>query len=289
MARTDPVQARSLEGKLGIITGASRGIGAAIAENLASKGANVVINFTSDSSKPIAVAMATKLQDTYGIRAIIAQGNVATQAGASDLINIAKSAFSDTNTDAFQVDIVINNAGVGTFSPLGTIDLEHFNHITGVNQLGPIFTMQAVLPYLPHDRSGRIVNISSIAATIPMAGSTVYSGTKAALHAYTRVWSRELAERATVNVVNPGPVATDLLNSVSNLETEKIVRPILLNTPLAQVREGVDDDSMLQYAKGSGGRPAYAHEVAGIVGMLCTKDAAWCTGGTVNANGGATY
>ena len=148
--------------------------------------------------------------------------------------------------------------------------------------------MQAATPYLPTDRSGRVVNVSSVSASIGLIGQTVYGGSKAALEAMTRTWARELAENCTVNSINPGPVATDMYESTS-AEFQAQLRPWIQNTPLMKAREGVDEDKYVQAAEKAGGRPGYDYEIAGVVAMLCSEDSAWCTGSVICANGGAKF
>lgn len=157
-----------------------------------------------------------------------------------------------------------------------------------VNVLGPLLAVQAAQAYLPTDRSGRIVNISSVSSSCGFVGQSVYGGTKAALEAMTRTWARELAERCTVNAVNPGPVEGPMYASNSREFLEGI-KGWIGHTPLMAAREGVDAPEVVQEARkeiNAGGRPAYAHEVAGVVGMLTGPDAAWVTGQVVCANGG---
>lgn len=117
---------------------------------------------------------------------------------------------------------------------------------------------------------------------------TVYGGTKAALEAMTRTWARELGERATVNSVNPGPVATDMYGATSK-EFQLQMKPFMQNAPLQKVREGVDDKAFVDAAEDAGGRPGYDHEIAGVVAMLCGEDAGWCTGSVVCSNGGFKF
>ncbi len=145
--------------------------------------------------------------------------------------------------------------------------------------------MQAALPYLPHDRSGRIVNVSSVSSSEGFIGQSVYGGTKAALEAMTRTWARELAERATVNAINPGPVKTDMWGGTT-AEFKRGLRPFIQHTPGSAIRPGIDDENLVADAENAGGRPAYTEEIAGVVGMLCTADSSWCTGQVVCANGG---
>lgn len=157
-----------------------------------------------------------------------------------------------------------------------------------INVLGPILLLQAALPYLPTDRSGRIVNLSSVSASLGFHSQTVYGGTKAALESMTRTWSRELAERATVNAINPGPVATDMYGGTSK-DFQRQMKPFMENAPLQRVRQGIDDEVLVKDAENAGGRPAYEHEIAGVVGMLCSEDSAWCTGSVICANGGFKF
>ena len=107
-----------------------------------------------------------------------------------------------------QIDIIVNNAGVAAGQDLASITIENFEWQYNINVRGPLLLVQAALPFLPTDRSGRIVNVSSMSSAMGLAGQSIYGGTKAALEAMTRTWARELSERATVNTINPGPVDT---------------------------------------------------------------------------------
>lgn len=285
---TGNTEARPLEGKLGIITGGSRGIGAAIARNLASKGCSLVLNYTSDSSSERTSNLVSDLQNQHAIRTLAVQADLGSPAGPAYLIETARNHFSHPKSGVFQIDIVINNAGVAGDKPLGEITPEDFSTMYNINVLGPILLLQAAMPYLPHDRSGRIINLSSVSASLGFSGQTVYGGTKAALEHMTRTWSRELAERATVNAVNPGPVATDMYGG-TRADFQMQMKPYIQNAPLQAVRPGVDDEEFVRDADKVGGRPAYDHEVAGVVAMLCSQDAAWCTGSVVCANGGFKF
>ncbi|KAK1770902.1 NAD(P)-binding protein [Phialemonium atrogriseum] len=279
---------RPLEGKVGIITGASRGIGAAIAENLASKGCNLVLNYTSPSSASLANELANSLVNRHSIRIVVVQADIGTTAGPAQIIDAAKGPFSRDDGDGtmrLQVDIIVNNAGIALNAPLADVTVGQFDETYRVNVLGPLLLVQAVEPYLPLDRSGRIVNLSSVSSSTGFVGQSVYGGTKAALEAMTRTWARELAERATVNSINPGPVQGPMY--AANTEEFKAgIKGWIQHTPLMAARPGLDSDELVEDAKENGGRPAYTREVAGIVGMLCSEDAAWCTGQVVCANGG---
>lgn len=168
--------------------------------------------------------------------------------------------------------------------------LAEFYRMYNVNVLAPLVVTQAVMPYLPHNRSGRIVNISSVASSMGFATHTLYGGTKAALEAMTRTWARELAERATVNAVKPGPVEGDMYIAAGE-KLWKQLEPFQLNCPLSAIRDDVDAPELVKLSKEQmgGRRPAYWNEVAGVVGMLCGEESGWCTGSIVCANGGFKF
>ncbi|EKD13903.1 short chain dehydrogenase [Drepanopeziza brunnea f. sp. 'multigermtubi' MB_m1] len=208
--------------------------------------------------------------------------------GPPHLITTTKAHFSSPEKGThppFQIDILINNAGVANNLTLEHCTIQDFNRQYAVNVLGPLLLLQAALPYLPHDRSGRVVNLSSVSSSEGFVGQSVYGGTKAALEAMTRTWARELAERATVNAVNPGPVKTDMWAGTTP-EFRRSLRPFIQQTPGSAIRPELDDADLVADAENAGGRPAYTKEVAGVVGMLCTPDSLWCTGQVVCANGG---
>ncbi|KAK2597882.1 hypothetical protein N8I77_012637 [Diaporthe amygdali] len=279
---------RPLEGKLAVVTGAFRGIGAAITKNLASKGANVLGVYTSDSSTNAAQTITADLERQHGVKVVAVQADLSKPEEAPKrIVEAAQAEFG--SPDGLIVNILINNAGVGGDYPLGEVPVSEFHRIYAVNVLAPIVVTQALLPFLPHDRSGRIVNISSVASTMGFKTHTLYGGTKAALDAMTRTWARELAERATVNAVNPGPVEGDMYWAAGE-DFWKQLEPFQLATPLSAVREA-DRPELVKLAneKMAGRRPAYWSEVAAIVGMLCGPDSAWCTGSVVCANGGLRF
>ncbi|KAL8682780.1 MAG: hypothetical protein Q9186_001202 [Xanthomendoza sp. 1 TL-2023] len=286
--RSTPTQNRSLEDKLAIITGGSRGIGAAIARNLASKGAHVILNYTSDSSAEKTESLSSSIQAEHNVRALPVQADLGYPNGPAHLLATAKNNFAHPKTGKFQIDIIINNAGVAGNQTLAQVTADAFHHQYNVNVLAPILLLQAALPYLPNDRSGRIVNLSSVSSSLGFAGQTVYGGTKAALEHMTRTWARELAERATVNAVNPGPVATDMYSSTGT-DFQQQMKPFIVNAPLMKEREGIDPQEFVDEAEKAGGRPGYDHEIAGVVAMLCSEDAAWCTGSVICANGGFRF
>ena len=193
------------------------------------------------------------------------------------------------------MDILINNAGVSQDRLLndpskGPITADYFTWHYTINVLAPLLLTQALAPFLPTDRSGRIVNISSVSSSLGFAGQSVYGGTKAAIEAMTRTWARELADRATVNAVNPGPVTGDMYFKAGEGFWNQI-QGFQDNTPLS-VLDGDEGGRLsseqveIVKEKMGGRRPAFTGEVAGVVGMLCGGDGGWCTGSVVCANGG---
>jgi 3-oxoacyl-[acyl-carrier protein] reductase len=218
------------------------------------------------------------------VKAFPVSADLGTTDGPKQLIEAAKAAFADAN-GKFQIDILINNAGVAANNPLPKITVDQFDLSYRVNVLGPLLVTQAAEPYLPHDRSGRIVNLSSVSSSAGFVEQSVYGGTKAALEAMTRTWARELSERCTVNAVNPGPVLGDMYASNSD-DFKREIKGWIQNAPLMRVRRGIDADELVDDAEKSGGRPGYVDEIAGVVAMLCSPDSAWSTGSVINANGG---
>jgi NAD(P)-dependent dehydrogenase (short-subunit alcohol dehydrogenase family) len=276
------------------------GIGEAIARNLASKGCSLLLNYTSDSSRARTEELAASLSKEHSIQCTIIQADLEdAEKGTETIIQAAKDNFS-SNSKPLQIDILINNAGVSQDRQLadpvkGPINAEYFHWHYNINVLAPLLLTQACIPYLPTDRSGRIVNISSVSSSLGFVGQSVYGGTKAAVEAMTRTWARELADRATVNAVNPGPVIGDMY-FLTGEQFWKDLQGWQDNTPLSKVDpngrdlEGLDAEKVrLIQEKMGGRRPAFTSEIAGVVAMLCSADAAWSTGSVVNANGGMKF
>jgi len=259
------------------------GIGAGIAEHLASKGCSVALGYTSPSSEEKARTLSSRLSDDYNVSVIPIQADLGTPEGGSQLVSNAKECFSKNGK--FQIDIIVNNAGMATFAPVEKVRIEDFHTIYNTNVLGPLLVVQAAFPYLPTDRSGRIVNISSIAANMATRNQSVYAGSKAALDSMTRTWACDLAERTTVNSINPGPVVTDMYNSAGQDYLDQL-RPWVQNTPLSAVTEERDGKEAVERLPLTGGRAATIEEIAKIVGMICSEESGWCTGSMINANGG---
>ncbi|EEA21517.1 hypothetical protein EYB25_007220 [Talaromyces marneffei] len=298
---------RPHEGKLGIVTGGSRGIGEAVVRRLAAKGCNLLIVYTSNSSTELTEKISSELSTTHNIHISSVQADLTDPVGATPKIVAGAKAFyksytarSRSSKEELQVDILINNAGVGSNQFLndatkGPIDVTEYNRVYNVNVLAPLLLTQALAPFLPTDRSGRIVNVSSVSSSIGYEGQSVYAGTKAALEAMTRCWSRELYDKATVNAVNPGPAWGDMYAQAGE-KFWKINQPYVDAAPLAAyngeeaVLKAAGDDAERfdkTVREGMGGRrPGFTSEIAGTIVMLCTEESGWTTGSVVCANGG---
>src|SRR5271170_2068630 len=187
-----------LTGKVAVVTGASKGIGAAIAKSLAAEGASVVVNYASSKAGADAVVAAiTKA----GGKAVAVGGDVSKKADAQGIVNAAVKSYG-------RLDILVNNSGVYTFAPIEEVTEELFHKQFNVNVLGLLLTTQAAVKHL--GEGGSIINIGSVVTRITPPGSSVYTGTKGAVDAITGVLSRELGPRKIrVNTINPGMVETE--------------------------------------------------------------------------------
>lgn len=277
------------------------GIGASIAQNLAVKGCNLLLVYSSDASIKPADQLCESLTKDFGIRAVGVQADLGDPTrGVPLIISTAKNNFSHPRSGKFQIDILINNAAIAGNKTLndpqnGPIETTEFNKQYHVNVLAPLLLTQAVAPYLPKDRSGRIVNVSSVSSALGCEGQSIYAGTKAALEAMTRVWSRELAENATVNAINPGPVWTDMY-SAAGKEFWEVNQKYVDGAPLMAYHgepeikaksDGDPEEYHKTVTEGMGSkRPAFTDEIAGVVGMLCSAESGWTTGSVICANGG---
>ncbi|CAA9962469.1 hypothetical protein CFE70_005890 [Pyrenophora teres f. teres 0-1] len=280
---------RPFEGKLAIVTGASRSFGAAVATHLAARGANVVINYATAASDSKASELATHLSKTYNIKALPVRADLLDACAPQAIVDAAKAHFTNPAAKTpFQIDIIINNAAVVNAQPIQELDIELWDQTFNLNCKAPALLIKAAFPYLPHDRSGRIVNISSATTTWGLIQQTSYAGTKGALEAMTRVWARELAERATVNSVSPGPMDTGLLHGLPK-EASEALKMYQALIPLARERPGVDDESTIKLAAEIGGRAGTLEEVASIVGIACLPESGWMTGNQLGANGGGAF
>jgi 3-oxoacyl-[acyl-carrier protein] reductase len=243
-----------LTGKVAVVTGASKGIGAAIAKALAAEGAAVVVNYASSRAGADAVVAAIT---AAGGKASAVQGDVAKAADAQGIINTAVETYG-------RLDILVNNSGVYEFSPIEEITEEHFHKQFNVNVLGLLLTTQAAAKHLGEGAS--IINIGSIVSRITPPGSAVYSGTKGAVDAITGVLARELGPRKIrVNTINPGMVITEGTQGAGIVESE-MGAAIVSQTPL--------------------GRLGQPEDIAKVAVFLASDDAGWLTGEQVLTGGG---
>ena len=246
---------RKLAGKVAIVTGASKGIGAGIAKQLAAEGASVVVNYSSSQADGEKVVKAiTKL----GGQAVAVQANLSRSEEIGGLFDQAKKAFG-------RLDVLVNNAGVYEFLPLEKISEEHFHRQFNLNVLGLLLASQAAAKHFGRT-GGSIINISSIVSTLAVPESTVYSGTKGAVDAMTRALASELGPRGIrVNAIRPGMVITEGTRSTGMAES-KLRKEIEAQTPLGRIGEPRD--------------------IAGAAVFLASDDSSWITGETFVISGG---
>ena len=212
------------------------------------------MNYTSDSSKDRTEKLAKQLETNHAVRCVPVQADLGSENGPAHIVNTTKNYFAHPKTKKLQIDIVVNNAGVAGKTRIEDCTAEEFAWLFNVNVRGPLFLMKAAMPYLPTDRSGRVVNLSSVSSSLGFHEDGMYGGTKAALEAMTRTWARELSERCTVNAVNPGPVATDMYAATSQ-EFQMKMATWTKNAPLAAIRPDVDRQDLVDNAEIAGGRP----------------------------------
>lgn len=246
---------QKLNGKIAVVTGASKGIGAAIAKSLASEGASVVVNYAS--SKEGADRVVKEITDQGG-KAIAVQGDVSKKADIDRL-------FAETQTAFGQLDVLVNNAGIYKFGPLETIDEDHFHSQFNLNVLGLLLTTQkAVEQFGPN--GGSVINISSVVSETAIPGAAVYSATKGAVDAITRSLSAELGpKKIRVNSVNPGMIETEGVHSAGFHGTD-FQKQIVAETPLGRL--GQPDD------------------IGSVVAFFASEDSKWITGETIRVSGG---
>lgn len=247
--------AKRLEGKVAIVTGASKGIGASIAEQLAEDGASVVVNYSTSKEGAERVVQAIKQK---GGKAIAIQASIAEPKEIDRLFAESKKAFG-------KLDILINNAGIYEFMPLEEITPEHFHKHFNLNVLGLLLACKAALHHFSPS-GGSIINISSISSILHAPNAAVYSATKGAVDAATRVLASELGPRKIrVNSINPGMVETEGTQSGGLLDGD-FRKEIQAHTPLGRI--GVPKD------------------IAPAVAFLASDDSSWITGETLFISGG---
>ncbi|MEO7300584.1 MAG: glucose 1-dehydrogenase [Verrucomicrobiota bacterium] len=247
---------KKLTGKVAVVTGASKGIGASIAKHLAAAGAAVVVNYAS-SKKGADIVVAEITKD--GGKAVAVQADVSKKADIKRLFAKAKKAFG-------RLDILVNNAGIYEFSPLEHVTEEHFHSQFNLNVLGLVLTTQEAAKHFG-TTGGSVVNISSIVSgTFAMPNGSVYSATKASVDAVTRSLSKELgARKIRVNAVNPGMIETEGFHA-SGIAESDMRKQVEAQTPLGRI-----------------GQP---QDIAPAVVFFASDDASWITGETLYISGG---
>ena len=245
-----------LTGKVALVTGASKGIGAGIAKALAAEGASVVVNYASSKAGADEVVAAI-VKD--GGKAVAVQGDVAKAADVTKLFAESTKAFGPAQ-------IVVNNAGVFQFGPLEGVTEDEFHRQFNINVLGTILTTQAAAAQFGPE-GGTVFNISSVVGAGPLPNSVIYSATKAAINNITRSLALELApKKIRVNAIAPGGTETEGTHTAgimgSDFETQLVAM-----TPLGRI-----------------GQP---EDIARVVTFLASDDSAWITGEVLTASGGA--
>jgi 3-oxoacyl-[acyl-carrier protein] reductase len=244
----------SLSGKIAIVTGGSRGIGAAICRRLARDGARVVVNYSAAAAPAEAVVAEVR---AAGGEAVVVKADLTDPAGAKALLDGAAAAFGGARPD-----ILVANAGAYDARPIDQIDLAHYQKLFDLNVRGPVLVAAEMARRM--NDNGRIVCISSAAARQAAAGAGVYAASKAAVEALVRCWAVDLGPRGiTVNAVAPGTTGTEAVNA--NFP-DAAKQAVIAKTSLARL-----------------GRP---NDIADVVAFLCSDDARWVTGTHVDATGG---
>ena len=244
-----------LEGKVAIVTGASKGIGAAIAKGLGAAGAKVIVNYAS--SREGADRVVAEITGKGG-RAVAVQGDVAKAADVRRLFEETQRAFG-------ALDVLVNNAGVYQLEPIESVVEDAFHRQFNTNVLGPILAIQEAVKHFG-PKGGSVINISSVASTAAPPNSVVYSATKGALDTVTRVLAKELGpRRIRVNTIAPGGVETEGVHAAGLIGSD-FEKQVVAGTPL--------------------GRFGQPEDIAGVAVFLASDAAGWVTGERISASGG---
>jgi 3-oxoacyl-[acyl-carrier protein] reductase len=246
--------ARKLEGKIALVTGGSRGIGAAIATRLAADGATVALSYVSN--KAAAERVVAEITE-HGSKAVAIKADISSEEDNKALISEIKK--------LGKIDILVNNAAIFLGAPIDMTDVKSYEQLFDTNVKGVVSTTIAALPHM--NNGGRIINISSGAARASIGGFSFYSATKAALEALTRVWAQDLGKRKiTVNAVAPGVTQTEMLE------------------------QGLPGDAKQSFIdKTALGRVGEPSDIADVVAFLASSDGRWVTGKTIDCDGGLTF
>jgi len=247
---------KRLTGKVAVVTGASKGIGAAIAKQLAADGAQVVVNYATSGEGAKKV-----------VKEIVDAGGEAIAVGASvPKQDDVEKLFVETKKKFGKVDILVNNAGVYAFGSLEQLTVDEYRRQYDTNVLGLLLTTKAALPYFPKE-GGSVVNISSIVSSLAPAAAAIYASTKGAVDTITKALAKELGPRQIrVNAVNPGLVITEGVQS-AGIPGSDFEKGAVAQTPLGRV-----------------GQP---EDIAPPVAFLASDEARWITGETIYVSGGA--
>jgi 3-oxoacyl-[acyl-carrier protein] reductase len=243
-----------LTGKVAVVTGASKGIGAAIAKSLAAEGASVVVNYASSKAGADTVVAAIS---KAGGKAVAIRGDVSKAEEAQGIIDSTIKTFG-------KIDVLVNNSGVYKFAPIEEVTEEDFHWHFNVNVLGLLLTTQAAVKHMGEGAS--IINIGSVVSRVTPPGSSVYTATKGAVAAITGVLARELGpRRIRVNSLNPGMTETEGTHSAGFIASD-FEKGIIAQTPLGRL-----------------GQPG---DIASIAVFLASEDSGWLTGEQILAGGG---
>lgn len=246
---------RKLEGKVAVVTGASKGIGASIAVQLAAEGASVVVNYSS--SREGAERVVREITGQGG-KAVAVKADVSKPADVEQLFTETKKAYG-------RVDVLVNNAGIYEFAPLEQVTPEHFHKMFDLNVLGLLIAAKEAVKSFGSE-GGSIINISSVVSTLGVPNGSVYSATKGAVDSITRSLAQELGPRKIrVNSINPGMVETEGVRSAGIHEGD-FRKDIEAKTPLGRI-----------------GQP---QDIAPAAVYLASSDSAWITGESFHISGG---
>jgi 3-oxoacyl-[acyl-carrier protein] reductase len=244
-----------LKGKVAVVTGASKGIGAGIAKGLGAAGASVVVNYAS--SKEGADRVVAEINSNGG-KAIAVQGDVAKAADVERLFRETKKAFG-------KLDVLVNNAGIYQFTPLEAVTEEEFHREFNINVLGLILATREAVKYFGPE-GGSVINVGSVATSFTPPNSVVYTATKGAVDATTRVLAKELGpKKIRVNSINPGGVETEGTHTAGIMGSD-FLKQLVTQTPLG--RFGQPDD------------------IAPVAVFLASPASGWLTGEVLRASGG---
>ena len=246
---------KKLVGKVAVVTGASKGIGAGIARAFGAEGASVVVNYSGDRDGAQRTVDAI---ETAGAKAIAVQANIASEVDVQRL-------FAETRKTFGKLDVLVNNAGVFGFGALETITVVDYRKYYDTNVLGTLLVTREALPLFGSE-GGSIINLTSIVSKNPPPGAVLYTGTKAAIDTMTVALSRELAvKKIRVNAIAPGSTDTEGTHAagIAGGEFEKM---LVARTPL--------------------GRIGHPEDIAKVAVFLASEDSAWVTGERINASGG---